>query len=419
MTEDGLMNATAEVYDFLTGGLVDTREVVAKNNPDSSALSVQSPIKLKKLSAAETKKRQKRQAQVGLASNVLGITAGAAALGSAARDDRFGAKGAPGWARAVNRAGKKIPAPIANISRKSPKVAAGMAAGAVGLQAANLGGDLVANRVLSREAKKDIKKAYEEVIKAYREGRITREQYDDIAKVSSEVIYLANTVRAAGSNKTVQQMAASTYKGGKRRTLKAMPHNKKKARIAAQKTAEEVEAKHIPRLRRNGLIASATGIGGTGFVAGHYSGKRKARREAAWTGQISKVDEEKRQVFGWASLSSIDGEPVVDRQLDWVPIEETEKSAYAYMLDSRKGGDMHKRVKKDWRLDEPLHTADIIESFVVTPEKLVAMGLDENALPHGWWVGFKVHDDEQWEKVKKGERTGFSIHGAGRRKELV
>jgi hypothetical protein len=38
-------------------------------------------------------------------------------------------------------------------------------------------------------------------------------------------------------------------------------------------------------------------------------------------------------------------------------------------------------------------------------------------VPHGWWVGFKINDDDQWESVKKGDRAHFSIHGKGRRVE--
>lgn len=131
-----------------------------------------------------------------------------------------------------------------------------------------------------------------------------------------------------------------------------------------------------------------------------------------WSGEISKVDSEKRQVFGWCSLTKVDGQDVVDRQGDYIPLDEIEKSAYNYVIHSRKGGDMHKRDG-----DQPLHTSDLIESFVVTPEKLKQLGLDEDAVPHGWWVGFKVNDDQQWESVKKGERNHFSIHGKGRRVE--
>lgn len=133
-----------------------------------------------------------------------------------------------------------------------------------------------------------------------------------------------------------------------------------------------------------------------------------------WEGEIKKFDNDKKQVFGWCSLTTVNGEPVVDRQGDYIPLEEVEKSAYDYVVSSRKGGDMHRRVG-----EEPLHTSDMIESFVVTPEKLEKMGLPEDAMPHGWWVGFKVNDDEQWENVKKNQRGFFSIHGKGRRVEKM
>ncbi len=134
--------------------------------------------------------------------------------------------------------------------------------------------------------------------------------------------------------------------------------------------------------------------------------------DLTWTGEISKVQTEKRQVFGWCSLTKVDGEDVVDRQGDYIPLDEIEKSAYNYVIHSRKGGDMHKRDG-----DQPLHTSDLIESFVVTPEKLEQLGIESDAVPHGWWVGFKINDDDQWESVKKGERNHFSIHGRGRRVE--
>lgn len=134
--------------------------------------------------------------------------------------------------------------------------------------------------------------------------------------------------------------------------------------------------------------------------------------DLVWSGSVSKVDSDKRQVFGWCSLTKVNGEDVVDRQGDYIPLDEVEKSAYNYVIHSRKGGDMHKRNG-----EEPLHTSDLIESFVVTPEKLESLGLEPDAVPHGWWVGFKVNDDNQWEAVKKGDRAHFSIHGKGRRVE--
>jgi len=134
--------------------------------------------------------------------------------------------------------------------------------------------------------------------------------------------------------------------------------------------------------------------------------------DITWSGEFAKADEDKRQVFGWASIVEVDGTPVVDRQGDWITPEEIEKAAYQYVLNSRKAGHQHKRDG-----DQPFHAGDMIESFVMTPEKVEKMGLPDDT-PIGWWVGYKIHDEDAWQKVKKGEVTGFSIHGRGKRKEV-
>lgn len=134
--------------------------------------------------------------------------------------------------------------------------------------------------------------------------------------------------------------------------------------------------------------------------------------DITWSGEFAKSDEDKRQVFGWASVVEVDGKPVIDRQGDWITPDEMEKAAYQYVLNSRKAGHQHKRDG-----DQPFHAGDMIESFVMTPEKISKMGLPEDT-PVGWWVGYKIHDEDAWQKVKKGEVTGFSIHGRGKRKEI-
>ena len=131
-------------------------------------------------------------------------------------------------------------------------------------------------------------------------------------------------------------------------------------------------------------------------------------------GDISKVDEDKRQCFGWCSVVKIDGRDVIDKQNDMIDIEEIEKSAYDFMLTSRKGGDMHRRAA-DGGVH---HAADVIESFVLTPEKIEKMGLPDS-VPQGWWIGMKVNDDALWDDVKSGRKTKFSIHGSGQRTEVM
>lgn len=46
------------------------------------------------------------------------------------------------------------------------------------------------------------------------------------------------------------------------------------------------------------------------------------------------------------------------------------------------------------------------------------MGIPEGVVPEGWWIGFKVTDDEVWEKVKDGTYPMFSIEGEAVREEV-
>lgn len=125
---------------------------------------------------------------------------------------------------------------------------------------------------------------------------------------------------------------------------------------------------------------------------------------------VDRVDTDKREVFGWASIVEENGEPVVDMQGDIISPDEMEKSAYNFVLESRKGGNQHRRTEDD----QVMHVSDMIESMAFTPEKKEKLGLPDH-FPTGWWVGFKVRDDETWQDVKNGKITGFSIHGKGRR----
>lgn len=126
------------------------------------------------------------------------------------------------------------------------------------------------------------------------------------------------------------------------------------------------------------------------------------------TANISKIDEERRLVFGWANVAvRKDGNVVIDSQDDYIPPDELEAAAYEFNLTFRATGERHVGTAK----------GRLVESFMVTPEKLEKMGLAPDALPIGWWVGFKIDDDRAWEGVKKGEYNMFSIQGSGLREE--
>lgn len=97
---------------------------------------------------SERERRERTQARVGLASNALGITAGGAALVATSRNP---ALRDPSPRNAGPVTGRVARALRLSDPRARRLVRAG-AAGALGLQAANLAGDVVANRVLARES---------------------------------------------------------------------------------------------------------------------------------------------------------------------------------------------------------------------------------------------------------------------------
>lgn len=129
------------------------------------------------------------------------------------------------------------------------------------------------------------------------------------------------------------------------------------------------------------------------------------------TGIITKIDEDKRLVFGWASIiKDTEGKVLLDRQDDFIDDEsELEKSAYQYVLTSRDGGEMH--IRKG--------VSTMVESVVLTKEKQEALGIPEGTVPVGWWIGFRVNDERVWDEVKKGGYSGFSVHGTGQRSKAT
>lgn len=119
---------------------------------------------------------------------------------------------------------------------------------------------------------------------------------------------------------------------------------------------------------------------------------------------VIKAEPDRQQIFGWASVSSINGVEVIDKQGDSIPVDEIEKAAYEFTLYGRAHGEMH----------ETIGTGRLIESCVFTPEKAAAgiVAKNERGEPiMGWWVGFHVNDAATWAKAKAGALPEFSIGG--------
>ena len=129
---------------------------------------------------------------------------------------------------------------------------------------------------------------------------------------------------------------------------------------------------------------------------------------------IAKTDPAKQLVFGFFNINKVRGELVEDLQGDLIPTEELEPAAYDFVLNARLQGEKH--IRKG--------VGRLVESFVMTQEKLesiskclTAQGIDNCLMAdcEGWFVGFKVEDEEVWKSIEAGEYPAFSIGGAGER----
>jgi len=137
-------------------------------------------------------------------------------------------------------------------------------------------------------------------------------------------------------------------------------------------------------------------------------------------GTIEKIDAEKQMIFGWFSIVSVGGKPVVDTQNDTITAETIEDAAYDFVLHARTAGEMH----GDGADGEIRGVGRLVESCVFTPQKVQAMvgslkkqGIDAtivlNCIP--WWGGMKIDDTKTWDKVKAGELKAWSIGGKDKR----
>jgi hypothetical protein len=129
----------------------------------------------------------------------------------------------------------------------------------------------------------------------------------------------------------------------------------------------------------------------------------KSEESEPWEVEIivTKAEEigDQHLVFGFASMAEMDGKLIVDKQDDMIEPEELEKAAYDYVRYCRELGDMHERIG----------VGTLVESMVFTKQKQDLLGIDLGV--QGWWVGFRVTDEDVWKKIKAGDLPEFSIGG--------
>ena len=128
--------------------------------------------------------------------------------------------------------------------------------------------------------------------------------------------------------------------------------------------------------------------------------------DKSFEGKILKVDDEQRMVYGWASVVTEKGVPVVDRQGDVIEADTLVKAVNNFMEYVRVGKAMHTGEQ----------VGVVVHSLPVTKEICDALGIQSDR--EGWVVAYKVYDDKVWEMVKSGELAAFSIGGRANKEEI-
>jgi len=142
-------------------------------------------------------------------------------------------------------------------------------------------------------------------------------------------------------------------------------------------------------------LAAQAAMGGEPLEAHQEPASGKV--EKTYFVPFAKADEEKRLVYGVVL------EPdTIDAQGDQVSADEIERAAHDFLERSRVLGEGHVRRAR----------AQVQESYIAQQD----FDLGDQLVAEGSWVlCVRVDDPNLWRKVSRGEVTGFSIGGFGRR----
>lgn len=128
--------------------------------------------------------------------------------------------------------------------------------------------------------------------------------------------------------------------------------------------------------------------------------------ETQFKANIIKTDQDERLVWGWAYVSTINGEISLDHSGEYIKPEELVKAATNFMLDVRVAKAMHKGDK----------VGEVVHSMPITKELADSLGIQTER--EGWVLCMKIHDESVWQQVKSGKLSAFSIGGRALKESL-
>lgn len=141
------------------------------------------------------------------------------------------------------------------------------------------------------------------------------------------------------------------------------------------------------------------GANGRPFAIIKEEGKEPLQKDI----RITKADKARQIVYGVVYEPDVE-----DAHEDTMTAEEIEKAAHGFM-------ERQNTYNIDKQHDLDADKGYVVESYIAP----VDMQLGDQEIKKGSWVaGVKVLDDDTWEQIEKGEITGFSMFGAGKREEV-
>ncbi|PYE49847.1 terminase [Paenibacillus barcinonensis] len=141
------------------------------------------------------------------------------------------------------------------------------------------------------------------------------------------------------------------------------------------------------------------GANGVPFAIIKAAGKDAIQKQV----QIAKVDDTKHIVIGVVYQPDVE-----DAHGDMMDAVEIEKAAHLFMENQH-------TYNIDKQHDLDADKGYVVESYIAPCD----MEIGDQIIAKGSWVaGVKVTDDGTWEDIQKGEITGFSMWGVGKREEV-
>ncbi|CAM4459325.1 XkdF-like putative serine protease domain-containing protein [Paenibacillus xylanexedens] len=141
------------------------------------------------------------------------------------------------------------------------------------------------------------------------------------------------------------------------------------------------------------------GANGVPFAIIKAAGKNAIQKQV----QIAKVDDTQHIVIGVVYQPDVE-----DVHGDMMDAVEIEKAAHLFMENQH-------TYNIDKQHDLDADKGYVVESYIAPCD----MEIGDQVIAKGSWVaGVKVIDDDAWEEIQKGDITGFSMFGVGKREEV-